>query len=136
MRLYFDSSAIIYLIEGRGATRQLIRARIAAAVSSFNGGICTSRISLLECRSKPMRLKNDPLLAAYDAILLNSPMAVFEIDASIVAVATKLQADHNLRTPDSIHMATAIHQGASAFLTGDKKLQRCGTLIPIEIIQP
>ena len=40
----------------------------------------------------------------------------------IAEEAARLRAFHNIRTPDSIQMATAIFGGASFFLTNDTRL--------------
>jgi predicted nucleic acid-binding protein len=39
--------------------------------------------------------------------------------------ATELRAAHGLKTPDAIHLATAIEERADLFLTGDANLARC-----------
>jgi predicted nucleic acid-binding protein len=36
-----------------------------------------------------------------------------------------LRARYGFRTPDAVHLATAISEGASVFLTGDAELVRC-----------
>ena len=44
-----------------------------------------------------------------------------------------LRAKYSLKTPDSIHLATAIMTKATAFLTGDKALARV-VEVPVEIV--
>jgi predicted nucleic acid-binding protein len=44
------------------------------------------------------------------------------LDEGIAEEAAALRARHNLRTPDSIQLATAIRSGASWFLTNDAAL--------------
>jgi len=37
--------------------------------------------------------------------------------------AARLRAQHQLKTPDAIQLATAIHAGAQTFLTNDKRIR-------------
>jgi predicted nucleic acid-binding protein len=50
------------------------------------------------------------------------------VSAPIAEEAARLRAKHNLRTPDSIQIATAINAGAMSFLTNDAQL--AGQWIP------
>jgi predicted nucleic acid-binding protein len=36
-----------------------------------------------------------------------------------------LRAAHGFKTPDAIHLATALLQSAGVFLTGDENLKKC-----------
>ncbi|MEG4083105.1 PIN domain-containing protein [Microcoleus sp. POL10_C6] len=49
-------------------------------------------------------------------------LTVVELTPDIAETAAQLRATYNLRSPDSIQMATAIHEGASFFLTNDARL--------------
>jgi predicted nucleic acid-binding protein len=44
---------------------------------------------------------------------------VADVDAQVVEIASDLRAAHNLRTPDAIHLATALRLQAGAFVTED-----------------
>jgi predicted nucleic acid-binding protein len=45
-----------------------------------------------------------------------------DLSAPIAQEAARLRATYNLRTPDAIQLATAIHAGATTFLTNDERL--------------
>jgi uncharacterized protein len=49
--------------------------------------------------------------------------------------ATELRATHGFRTPDAIHLATALVQHADTFLTGDASLKKCPGL-EVALIRP
>ena len=49
---------------------------------------------------------------------------IIPVTAEIAQLAAKLRADHNLRTPDAIQIATAITCQADFFLTNDARLGR------------
>ena len=60
-------------------------------------------------------------------------MQLVDITADVAEKATELRANLNLKTPDAIHLASAILVKAAAFLTGDKGLARCGE-VPVEVL--
>lgn len=125
MRLYLDASAIIYGIEGAPALRNILIARLAHAEEMEGGIVFTSRLSRLECRVKPLRDRDAELLKKYDEFFTRGRLAVVEISAPIVEKATELRAGYGFKTPDAIHLATAIAQQADLFITGDAALTRC-----------
>jgi predicted nucleic acid-binding protein len=61
-------------------------------------------------------------------------MLIVEITAEVVASATTLRARHGFKTPDVIHLASAIEEEADLFLTGDSSLARC-TDIAVEVLE-
>ena len=125
MRLYLDASAIIYGIEGAPASRNTLIARVAHAEDMESGIVFTSRLSRLECRVKPLRDRDTELLKKYDEFFTRRRFTVVEISAPIVEKATELRAGYGFKTPEAIHLATAIAQRADLFLTGDAALARC-----------
>jgi PIN domain-containing protein len=62
-------------------------------------------------------------------------MRVAEITTSIIERATDLRARYGGRTPDAIHLATAIDKHADQFLTGDAVSARC-TEVPVKVLRP
>lgn len=85
----------------------------------------TSRLSRLECRARPLRDGNHALAAQYDAVFAPDSVRLVEVDGEVIERATELRARYNVKAPDAIHLASAIHIGASAFVTADAALQRC-----------
>jgi predicted nucleic acid-binding protein len=121
MRLCLDASAIIYALEGNPS----IRAAVVAWVEKAEGRIITSRLSMLECLVKPTRNGDKGLTETYTQFFANRAVTIAEIDAFVIAEATTLRARLALRTPDAIHLATAVTVGASHFLTGDRDFATC-----------
>ncbi len=123
MRLYLDASPIIYSLEGQPAFRTAALSWINQARAASEGLVLTSRLSKLECRSKPLAADDRPLLERYDAFF-----ALLELgadDETLIHQATELRARFGLRSLDALHLATAIRERADVFLTGDKNLRRC-----------
>ncbi|MDE3037419.1 MAG: PIN domain-containing protein, partial [Pseudomonadota bacterium] len=52
-----------------------------------------------------------------------------EITAQVIEKAAHLRAALNVKTPDAIHLSTAILSGAKAFLTGDRELTKCADIV-------
>lgn len=59
---------------------------------------------------------------------------MLEITAGVIEQATGLRARYGLKTPDAIHVATAIEEHADVFLTGDAALARC-TEVNVEVLR-
>jgi uncharacterized protein len=130
--IYADANVIIRLIEGDAAARAPIEARLLP-LRGTGRFLLTSQLSRLKCRTKPLRVGDAVLLSLYDAFFSGIEVEVLPITIAVVDKATELRAILSLKTPDAIHLATAIVSGATAFLTGDKALARC-TMIAVEIL--
>jgi uncharacterized protein len=134
MRLYFDANTIIYAVEQAPPFSIAIASQITAVENSVGGAILTSRLSRLECRVKPVRDGNAALLARFDAFFQHPFVHVMEVTAPVIERATELRARYGFKTPDAIHLATAIEEKADRFLTGDDGLRRC-TEIEVEVLR-
>lgn len=71
-----------------------------------------------------MREKQPALLERYDALFAASRVVVLDVSAKIVDRATSMRAKYGLKSPDAIHIATAVEYGASSFWTGDSVFAR------------
>ena len=118
MRLYFDSVATIYFVEGI----EPWFSRIAAKLAATGGRIVSSDLVRMECRVKPLRLGDSHLLADFDAVFASSEFV--PITATVFDRAAHIRATHGFKTPDSIHLAAATESGCDAFLTNDVQLTR------------
>lgn len=126
MRLYLDASAIIYGVESNIALRRRVATWIRQALADeTNGLLITSALSTLECRVKPLRDGSEPLLSRYDDIFKYRRLRVVDIGPAVLAKAAELRAQLGFKTPDAIHLATALVDNADTFLTGDGSLKRC-----------
>jgi predicted nucleic acid-binding protein len=98
MRLYLDACAIIYAIEGAEPFHSAVLRRVTEVESLTDGVLLTSRLSLLECRVKPIRQNNAELLARYDDFFTTTEIEVVEISSAVIDRATILRAEHNVKT--------------------------------------
>lgn len=134
-RLALDASALIYLVEGSSSVREQLTRRIGAALALPSGAVLASRLARLECRVKPLRDANMALLGEYDALLGSEEFTLVEVTATVLERATALRAQHAFKTPDAIHLASAIEAGCDVFLTGDASLAKCPD-VTVEIYTP
>ncbi len=135
IRIALDTSALVYLVEGTSAARERLSQRLGPVLAAPTGQVVASRLARLERRVKPLREGNSALLEQHDAIFAAEELLVVEVSATVIERATELRARHGFKTPDAIHLATAIEAGAEAFLTGDAGLAKCADL-SVEVFAP
>jgi uncharacterized protein len=102
-----------------------------AAIPTAEQILTTSRISRLECRCKPLREGKQDILAIDDRFFGASELRLEEISAAVIEEATEVRALVDLRTPDSVHAATARLLRVQSFWTTDMRFLRCPHL-PVE----
>jgi predicted nucleic acid-binding protein len=94
-------------------------------VEEAAGLLITSRLSLLECRVQALRRADQSAVGRYEAFFSGENLAIFDISSDVIDRATDLRVRYGFRSPDAIHLATAILLEADVFLTGDARLERC-----------
>ena len=122
--IYLDANVLIRLLEGTPAARTAVAHRLAST-KGVAGSWATSRLSRLECRSKPLAQGDSTVLAVYDQFFSGRETVLLDVSPAVIEKATELRATFGFKTPDSIHVASAILARTSVFLTGDKNLARC-----------
>jgi len=130
---YLDACAVIYLLEATSSLQALVRSRISELRDEGLETLMTSSLSRLECRVKPLRDGDAALLNLYDRFFASANLRTAAVSDAVIERATELRARHGFKTPDSIHLATAIEGGAQLFVTGDADLARC-TEIAVEVV--
>jgi predicted nucleic acid-binding protein len=134
-RLYLDACTIIYLIEGSKLFREAAARRLLVHRTHSEAVLISSFLSRLECRVLPLREENHELLATYDAFFSADRLSLMSVSPEIIERATWLRAKHRFKTPDALHLSTAIESEADVFLTGDQELSRCEE-IKVEVLEP
>jgi predicted nucleic acid-binding protein len=127
-----DTPPFIYFIEEHPKYLSIVRPVFSAITDGTLTGV-TSALALLETLVRPFRVGNAPLAVKYEAFLTRSHGLRFEeITGAILRAAAQLRATHNIKTPDAIHLATALVANCPVYLTNDRDLP----LIPgIRILQ-
>ena len=130
---YLDACAVIYLLEATSSLQALVHSRISTLRNEGLEALTTSSLSRLECRVKPMRDGVTALLGSYDRFFASENLHVAAVGDAVIERATELRARYGFRTPDAIHLATAIEERVQLFITGDAELARCAE-IDVEVI--
>jgi predicted nucleic acid-binding protein len=87
--------------------------------------VYASVLTLTEVLMKPIQAKNSNLQKEYRDLLLNTQnVSTIAVDSIIAIKAAELWAAYNLKTPDALHVASAIVSGCDAFLTNDSGIKR------------
>lgn len=130
MIVFFDSSALIYLIEGNEPFATKIRKELAIAVKRHPDLVAgVSRLTWLECRVGPMKANDHATLASFDAFFARSDLVWVELTQQVVELAAAIRVKHGLKTPDSLQAASCLQLEAShLFLSGDVSFSRVAGL--------
>jgi predicted nucleic acid-binding protein len=123
-RIGLDTSVFIYYLEANPSYVDLSAEIFAWLETAKNTGV-TSTLTMTELLVHPYRQGDEAMVNQYYSLLSLFPNLEWTApDLPIADVAARLRAQHRLRTPDALQVATAIRAGASAFLTNDSSLAR------------
>lgn len=130
MIVFFDASALIYLIEGREPFFGNVRAVVQALSDRHPGlGVAASRLTWLECRVGPMKSNDTATLKRYDTFFGRPDLVWVELTRDVVELAASVRVRHGLRTPDALQAACCLQLGAEhVLLTGDAAFKRVAGL--------
>jgi predicted nucleic acid-binding protein len=122
-RVYLDTNILIRLTEGLFDDRNLIDTVVADYVNS-GAVFITSELALTEVLVHPIRQKNQRLIEEYGR-LMTSFVKPHPVSREVLYLAAELRAQTaSLRTPDAIHVATAVLASAQQFVTGDQGIKQ------------
>jgi len=120
--LALDTSVFIYHLEANPT----YAAPLFPVFRDIERGRCravASTLAFLEVLVQPSRGGDGARRAALAALLASFPGIMWiAVDLAVADRAASLGARYRLRTPDAIHLATAVHEGADVFLTNDHDL--------------
>jgi predicted nucleic acid-binding protein len=122
-RIALDTAPLIYTFERHAVHFAQVEPVVAAIDSGALRGVA-STLALLETLVGPLQSGNTALADTYRRALTLAPnLELVPVDAAVAELAATIRAQHRFRTPDAIHLATAVRAGADAFLTNDAQLR-------------
>jgi len=129
-RVYLDACVVIYLLEHSAPYSEKTRRFLS---SNQDAILCVSPLVRLEVIVKPLREGNESLVADYEEFL--SAQNWLSINDEIVDRAAQFRARHGLKTPDALHLATALHHGCAEFWTNDSRLSSSAGKIAVNVLE-
>lgn len=131
--VYLDTNVLIYLTEGV-AEQKVAVSTLIQGYEAAGAKFITSDLAFTELLVHPIRTGNTGLLLAYER-LLSRFVEAMPISREVVYLAAKLRAAAPAqRTPDAIHVATAMLAGAVVFVTGDKGIRNLPESISLVLV--
>jgi predicted nucleic acid-binding protein len=83
---------------------------------------------------KPLRVGNQALVDAYNAVLAQQKW--LPIGHDVFARALALRVQHGLKTPDSLHLAAALHHGCTELWTNDDRMLAAAGALAVNVLAP
>lgn len=124
--VYLDSCVILYALNEDPKFGPPARAALAELRQQHLQPVISALVRL-ECLVQPMAKADSERLHRTHCFLQLFP--VLAIQDSTFELATELRARHRLRTPDALHLATALSHGCQSLITNDQRLsQAAGNL--------
>ena len=129
-KIYLDSCIAIYIVEAHPLYASKLTAELNALPAAQ---ICYSPLVRLECLVKPLQTQNQSLQNLY-AQFWATQQNLSLVD-EIFMRAAQLRADFpNVKTPDAIQLATALHYGCDEFWTNDDRLAKVSPALAKNIL--
>ena len=129
-RPYVDACLFIYWVERTGPVAE---AAVRWLQYQAGAAMCVSPLVRLEVLVKPMRDGNQAVVRSYEALLAKQEWLSMNDD--IFTRALGLRAKHGLKTPDALHLATALHHGCTEFWTNDDRLKDAAGSLAVNVLE-
>jgi predicted nucleic acid-binding protein len=121
-----DAAPLIYFVEENPYFLERVRP-FFNALERAEFTVVTSTLTIAETLVKPFQHGQVERARVFQDLLAKY-VEIVPVTAKIAETASRLRADYSLRTPDAIHVATAIIHKAAFFLTNDVRLARLDQL--------
>ena len=122
-KAYFDANVFIYLMEGFPGLEKSL-ADIRDSIRNGESEIFTSELTICEVLMLPFRDNKAALVAKYRQFIEGSgAFTLLPTTRETYIRASLARAQHGLKTPDAIHLASAIESGCAVFVSNDRKIK-------------
>jgi predicted nucleic acid-binding protein len=119
--VYVDTAPVIYSVELHPDYWTILQP-LWVKQQAQKISLISSELLWMETLVFPLKTKNRPLTQLYEELLRND-IQIIAIDKTILSAAAEIRATTHLKTPDAIHIATALNIGCNLFLTDDAGLR-------------
>ena len=123
-KIYLDANCFIYSVERIDPYRAVLDT-LWQAVSVGQILVVTSELTLLEVLVKPLKAGDFTTAGIFRTVLRHSPdVQMFPITQTVLEEAAMLRATVGIKTPDALHVATALLNGCTLLVTNDSAFRR------------
>jgi predicted nucleic acid-binding protein len=130
--VYFDANAVIYSVEKHPVYWPLLQPLWLAAKGKTIE-IVSGDLTLMETLVFPLKSGDTVLADTYEKIFQQAQTRLLPITQDILREAARLRATTKLKTPDTLHAATALQAGCVLFVTNDVGFRSVASL-PLVIL--
>ncbi|HIJ97366.1 MAG TPA: PIN domain-containing protein [Desulfuromonadales bacterium] len=125
--IYLDTCIVIYLVEQHPDYLP----KLKTLLSNVNSTAISPLVEM-ETLIHPLRNKNIPLMEAYQSFF--DCCTVLEMPTEVYRQAAIIRAENNLKTPDALHLATAMSHGCLSFWTNDDRIARVAPTLAFNVL--
>ncbi len=129
-RPYVDACLFIYWVERSGPVAE---AAVRWLESQADASMCVSPLVRMEVLVKPMRRGDQALIQSYEALLARQEW--LPVGDEMFSRALGLRAQYGLKTPDALHLATALNHGCTEFWTNDDRLKVAAGPLAVNVLR-
>ena len=127
--IFIDSCLVIYAFEDHPLHGEAVRQALAHENPE---DLAISPLVMLECLVAPIRDGNLALQQHYEHGLRQ--FEILNMPEEVYRSAAQLRGRFGLKTPDALHLATAITHGCRAFWTADERLRRAAGSFALNVL--
>ncbi|MBF0137221.1 MAG: type II toxin-antitoxin system VapC family toxin [Magnetococcales bacterium] len=127
--VYLDTCIVIYLVERHPAYFYRLAERMLGTERCF----CHSMLVEPECLVMPLRLGRNNLVEKYHDFFLGS--ICLPMQDSMFLHAAELRAHHGLKTPDALHLASAMHHACLELWTNDDRMVSVAPKLAVNVLR-
>jgi len=127
--IYLDACTVIYFVEAHPRFGQAITQALELAQAQQ---IAISPLVEMECLVIPLREHNAPLVRRNEIFI--DQYVRLDMPDEVYRRAAELRAQHGLKTPDALHLATAQHHNCTELWTNDDRLNNAGGGLAVNIL--
>ena len=132
MSAFIDANIGIYVIENVPVFGPKAIARLAM-LQAAGLTLFASKLVRMECLVGPLKNNDLRLQKLYDQFFAQPVIHIVQVDRAICERAAAIRATYGFKPLDTLHLAAAIENSCTIFLTNDVRLKRF-TGITIEVL--